>query len=135
MNAPFTKKLFRWFFALSFVYVGVLHFIEPDPFLRIVPPVLPWPLALVYISGFFEIAGGIGVLIPRTRKMAGWGIIALLIAVYPANIYMLTHEVYLEGMPQETWLLWLRMPFQFVFAAWTLWVADIWPRKSEKKSG
>ena len=62
--------------------------------------------------------------------MAGWGLLALLIAVYPANIHMLVNEVYIGGMPQEPWLLWLRMPLQFVMAALVAWVAGIWPRSS-----
>ena len=122
------KAAGRWLFAISFVGIGVSHFVNPDPFVMIVPPFLPWPLALVYISGVAEIMVGVGVLLPATRRLAGWGTIALLAAVYPANIYMLTHEIYLPDMPQEKWLLWARMPVQFVFAAWALWVADIWPR-------
>ena len=95
----------------------------------IVPPALPWPLALVYVSGFFEVLGGIGLLSGRTRRPAAWGLLALLVAVYPANIHMLVNEVYLEGMPRERWLLWARMPLQFVFAAWVAWVAGIWPAR------
>ena len=89
---------FRWFLAASFVAVGVGHFTNPAPFVSIVPPYLPEPLALVYISGFFEILGGIGLLIPQTRRAAGWGLLALLVAVYPANIHMLVNEVYLLSL-------------------------------------
>ena len=79
-----------WLLAIFMVAIGVLHFVRPKPFVRIVPKFLPAPLALVYISGFFEILGGIGLLIPETRAWAAWGLIALYIAVFPANIYMLT---------------------------------------------
>jgi len=82
----------------------------------------------VYISGFFEILGGIGLLLKFSRRAAAWGLICLLIAVYPANIHMLVNEVYLEGMRQEKWLLWIRMPLQFVMAAGVLWTANIWPK-------
>ncbi|MCP4871403.1 MAG: DoxX family membrane protein [Proteobacteria bacterium] len=114
--------------ALIFIGAGVLHFLNPEPFVLIVPPYLPAPELLVAISGVFEVLGGVGLLIPRTRVAAGWGLIALLIAVYPANVHMLVNEVYLPDMPQEKWLLWVRMPVQFVFAALVIVGAGIWPR-------
>lgn len=117
----------RWAIAVFFVVVGVLHFTNPDPFLTIMPSALPWHLELVYISGFFEILGGLGLLIGFSRKLASWGLVALLAAVYPANINMLVNEIYLEGMAQEKWLLWARMPLQFVLAAGVCWVGGIWP--------
>ncbi len=114
-----------------FTWVGVDHFIHPGFFTQIMPiPLVPWSLELVYISGFFEVLGGVGLLWHKSRRMAGWGLLALLIAVYPANIHMLVNEVYIGGMPQEPWLLWLRMPLQFVMAALVAWVAGIWPRSS-----
>ena len=124
------KSMTTVFLGIAFTWVGIQHFVDPEPFVHIVPSYLPWALELVYLSGVFEILGGIGLLIPRTRKMAAWGLIALLIAVYTANIYMLTDEVYFKDMPHEPWLLWLRMPFQFLFAAGVLWTGGIWPRES-----
>jgi uncharacterized membrane protein len=118
----------RCFVGLSFASIGVLHFADPTPFVAIVPPWLPWPLGLVQVSGFFEILGGLALLARRTRRLAGWGLVALLVAVYPANIHMLVNEVYLEGMPREKWLLWARMPLQLVFAAAVLWTGEIWLR-------
>jgi len=106
----------------------VLHFATPEPFVLIVPPYLPAPELLVAVSGVFEILGGVGLLIPRVRVAAGWGLLALLVAVYPANIHMLLNEVYLPDMPQEKWLLWARMPVQLVFAAAVAFGAGIWPR-------
>jgi uncharacterized membrane protein len=128
------RRIFRWLAALSFVAIGVQHFVDSAAFVMIVPDYLPWPLALVYVSGAFEILGGLGLLPARTRSLAGWGLIALLVAVYPANIYMLTHEIYLEGMPHEKWLLWARMPLQLGLAAWVLWVAGIGPWKPKKSA-
>lgn len=108
-----------WALALAMVAVGVLHFVQPKPFVRIVPKYLPAPLTLVYVSGFFEILGGVGLLIPQTRVWAAWGLIALYIAVFPANIYMLTDDVSLDPKkPLPRWLLWARLPFQLVFIAW-----------------
>ncbi len=108
-----------WALALAMIAVGVLHFVQPKPFVRIVPKYLPAPLTLVYVSGFFEILGGVGLLIPQTRTWAAWGLIALYIAVFPANIYMLTDNVSLDPKkPIPRWMLWARLPFQFVFIAW-----------------
>ncbi len=111
------RTLFRWLLAVFFVAAGVNHFRLPELYLRIMPPYLPQPLALVYLSGVAEILGGLGVLFPRTRWLAGWGLMALLVAVFPANIYMLTSGF--PGIP--AWVLWLRLPFQLVFLAWVYW--------------
>mgnify|MGYP001233216250 CR=1 FL=1 len=131
------QQILRVFVGLSFVAVGVEHFRQPNLFLGIVPPYLPAPLALVYISGLFEILGGFGLFWKRSRRIAGWGLIALLVAVYPANIHMLVNDVYLDGMARERWLLWLRMPLQFVFAAGVLIASEIWQpgRKDETEAG
>jgi len=120
------QAVIRTFIALSFIAVGVEHFRQPQLFVGIVPPYLPAPLLLVYVSGVFEVLGGLGLFWARSRRWAGWGLIALLIAVYPANIHMLVNEVYLEGMVRERWLLWVRMPLQFVFAAGVLIASEIW---------
>jgi uncharacterized membrane protein len=115
------RTVFRWLLALLFVFVGVLHFVRTGFFTQIVPPYLPWPLALVYISGFFEILGGCGILIPRLRRAAGWGLIALLVAVFPANIHMAVYDVHVDGKAIAPAVLWGRLPFQFVFIAWVWW--------------
>lgn len=105
--------------AANFVAAGVMHFANPEFFVRIMPPYLPWHLELVYLSGVFEILGGLGVLWPATRALAGWGLIALLVAVYPANIHMALHP---EQFPDvQAWAAWLRLPFQFLFMAWAWW--------------
>jgi uncharacterized membrane protein len=119
---PTTKLIALWGLAALMLGIGVLHFVQPKPFVRIVPKYLPAPLALVYISGFFEILGGIGLLIPDTRTWAAWGLIALYLAVFPANIYMLTDNVSLNPKkPIPRWILWFRLPFQLVFIAWAYW--------------
>ena len=111
-----------WVLALAMIAVGVLHFARPKAFVRIVPKYLPAPLALVYISGFFEILGGLGLLVPATRPWAAWGLIALYIAVFPANIYMLTDNISLDPKkPIPRWALWLRLPFQLLFIVWAYW--------------
>jgi uncharacterized membrane protein len=115
------KEILRVVLAISTIIVGVTHFTKPEPFLRIMPPQLPEPLALVYISGFFEILGGIGLLIPYVSVAAAWGLIALFIAVFPANINQAVNQIALEGIPDRPWLYWARLPFQAVLIAWAWW--------------
>lgn len=103
--------------AIIFVAAGVLHFLKPAPFIRIVPPWLPAPALLVAISGACEIMGGIGVLLPVTRVAAGWGLVALLVAVFPANVQMLADAharhasrawelALVARLPLQAWLIW-----------------------------
>lgn len=128
MTSPLLKLFTRYATASFFIGVGSLHFTDPQTFVSIMPSYLPWHLELVYLSGFFEIMGGLSLLFMSTRYIGAWGLVALLVAVYPANIHMLVHEIYLEGMPHNKWLLWARMPLQFVFILSVLWVGDIWPK-------
>lgn len=107
--------------GFGFVGIGVLHFIRPEPFEAIVPPFLPWVRAIVYLSGVAEVALGVGVLIPRTRRLAAWGLVALLIAVYPANLYHAFGDVKLASMQASTLYHVIRLPMQFVLIAWAWW--------------
>jgi len=113
------RTLARWLLAVAFVLAGWNHFRQPAPYLSMMPPWLPWPEAMNLISGAAEICGGIGVLIPSLRRAAGWGLIALLIAVFPANLQVALHGW--PGMSVPAWVLWARLPFQFVFIAWVYW--------------
>lgn len=114
----------RWLAALFFVFAGFLHFVRPAPYLKIVPPWIPWHLAMVDISGAAEIAGGIGLLIPSVRRAASWGLVALLIAVFPANIYMATNNISFTVHPVSTALLWGRLLLQPLFIWWVLYVSQ-----------
>jgi uncharacterized membrane protein len=106
----------RWLLAALFVAAGIAHWVRPGVYLKIMPPYLPWPRALVYVSGVAEIALGALLLVPRTTHLAAWGLIALLIAVFPANVHMALHpELYPRISPV---LLWLRLPLQGVLIAW-----------------
>lgn len=117
------KTVFRWILALVFVFAGVMHFRAPGTYLKIMPAYLPFPLALVYISGAAEILGGLGVLPRATRKMAGWGLIALLVAVFPANLAMAQSGTQGVGIDVPHWVWLARLPFQAVFIAWVWLVA------------
>jgi uncharacterized membrane protein len=110
--------------ALSFISVGCLHFSHDHLFVLLMPPYLPWHHELVWLSGVFEILGGIGLMVPQTRRFSAWGLLALLIAVFPANIHMALYSVELpvEFLPQSEFGRWVRLPFQFVFAGVVWWV-------------
>ncbi|APR80614.1 Hypothetical protein A7982_05961 [Minicystis rosea] len=115
--------MIRLVLAVAMVAVGIAHFASPKPFVRIVPAWLPAPLALVYVSGFFEILGGLGLLVPRVRRAASFGLVALYIAVFPANVNMALNQSTIEGAAQiPPALLWARLPLQAVLIALALWV-------------
>jgi len=107
---------FRVFLGVIFVLQGINHFINDDILVRMMPGYLPWSMPLVHLSGVAEVILGVLVFIPRARHLAGWGIIALLIAVFPANIEMAMHPEQWTEVPE--FALWLRLPFQPVFMAW-----------------
>jgi uncharacterized membrane protein len=120
------KRLLLWLLAVFFVTAGVTHFAAPSFYAHMVPPYLPWPLGLVYVSGACEIALGLLVLVPRTRRLAAWGLVLLLVAVFPANVHMAVNDVGFVDAPgwlaQPTRLqLWLRLPLQLVLVAWAWW--------------
>lgn len=104
--------------ALIFVVAGVLHFVIPEAYLRIMPPQLPAHLLLIDISGAAEILGGIGLLVPSTRRLAAWGLAALLVAVWPANIYTAAAHLPLPGMAGVSWIQWVRVPLQLPLIYW-----------------
>lgn len=112
----------RWVLAIFFTAAGLAHFLKPSYYLAVIPPWIPFPAAMNVISGFFEILFGVLVLPVKTRKLAGWGLIALLIAVFPANIHLALHSEIFPGVPP--WLSWARLPFQAVFIFW-VWKAAL----------
>jgi len=108
--------------AVGMIYIGIVHFLDPDFFLKIMPPYLPWHLELVYISGFFEILLGILLLIKSYRTYAAWGLILLFLAVYPANIYLAFNESPQKALEISPFLAsWVRLPIQFVLIALAYW--------------
>jgi uncharacterized membrane protein len=122
MKTDRARRVTRVVIALAMIWVGVLHFVKPAGFVKIVPKFLPAPLLLVLVSGFFEVLGGVGLLIPRVRKWASWGLVALYVAVFPANVNMALNHLDLDGKVVPDWALWLRLPFQLVFIGLALWV-------------
>ncbi len=113
------KTILKYLLAIGFVLAGINHFINAPFYLQMMPPILPAPLFLVYLSGAFEVALGILLLVPKFSRLAAWGLIALLLAVFPANLYMaLNPQLFTEFSPTA---LYLRLPVQFVLIAWAYW--------------
>ena len=105
--------------SLFYVYAGIKHFSDTDYFLKIMPPYLSYHLELVYISGAFEILLGIMLIFNKTRCLASWGLILLLIAVFPANIYLAQTNGNALGV--SPYIAWGRLPFQAVFIGLAYW--------------
>lgn len=121
MSERTRKEILRVILSVSLIIVGTTHFTHADQYARIVPPQLPSPLGMVYISGFFEILGAIGLLIPYLSVAAAWGLIALFIAVFPANINQAINSIPIDGIPHSPIGYWIRLPFQAVLIAWAWW--------------
>ena len=118
------KLAFRILLALIMVSAGVLHFARPAGFVKIVPAFLPAPYLLVLVSGVFEVMGGVGLLVPFTRELAALGLIALFVAVFPANVNMAMNDIQPADAHLPTVLLWLRLPLQVVLVAWAWWLRN-----------
>lgn len=102
--------------AALFITAGVMHFLRPEFFDRIVPPATPMPpRTATLLSGAAELAGGLGLLHPRTRPAARWGLLALLVAVYPANLYMAQDP---GKFGTSAWVVWARLPLQPLLMWW-----------------
>ena len=114
------KLILKVLFALIFITAGSLHFIKTDFFMGIMPPIIPWHLFWVYLSGVCEIGLGIMLLIPKFSRTAAWGLIILLIAVFPANIYMAMNP---QTFPEFSVTgLYVRLLIQFVLIGWAYWL-------------
>ena len=112
--------------AYFYINIGVDHFISPTYYMNIMPPYLPFHIELVYISGFFEVALGLMLLFRKTRFYAAWGLILLLIAVYPANIYLAFNQRPQEAIEISHFLAsWIRLPLQFVFIGLAYWHSKV----------
>jgi uncharacterized membrane protein len=117
-----TKRVLLVLMAAFYVFAGVAHFRTPEAYLPMMPPYLPWHLGLVYVSGAAEIALGLLVLVPALRPLAAWGLILLLIAIFPANVHIALNNVPLFGRPEGFGIWnWVRLPVQAVLIAWAWW--------------
>lgn len=112
------KPISKYMLAIFMIVAGTIHFVNPEFFLKIVPPYLPLHKELVLLSGVCEILLGVLLLIPRYSHLAAWGVIALLIAVFPANVYLYQNQ---DILPASPIIHLLRLPLQGVFILWAYW--------------
>ncbi|MCA9036213.1 MAG: DoxX family protein [Planctomycetaceae bacterium] len=113
-----SKTASKVLLAVFLIFAGMMHFVKPGFFLKIMPPYLPLHKELVLVSGLCEILLGVALLVPRWSCWAAWGAIALFIAVFPANIYLYKHQ---EILPAPAIVHLLRLPLQGVFILWAFW--------------
>ena len=118
-----TRSRNQFLLSVFFVFAGVMHFVVPRSYAAIMPPWVPFPTSMVYLSGTLEILGGLGVLVPSSRRIAGASLIALLVAVFPGNVQMLTNAMADRASPLYIALLFLRLPLQPLMIVWVYRVA------------
>ncbi len=116
------KSVLLYVLVIFYLLAGTNHFIQPDVYMPMMPPYLPWHRMLIYVSGMAEIGLGLAMLVPSLRPIAAWGLILMLIAIFPANLHIALHDVPLFGNTQGfgVWN-WVRLPFQVVLIAWAWW--------------
>ena len=124
---PQLREILKWLFGILFALAGANHFVHTNFYVNIMPAYLPWHTALVYVSGAFEVALGLLLLSRRFERLAAWGMIALIVAVTPANVQMALHpELYPD---YSSTVLWARLPLQGLLIAWAFWFTR--PRREE----
>ena len=116
------KQVLLWVQVVFYVFAGIQHFRVPHFYVPMMPPYLPWHAELVFLSGVAEVLCGLGLALPQTRKLAAWGTIALLVAVFPANIHVAVNNIPVFGATEGPGPLgYIRLPLQLVLIAWAWW--------------
>jgi len=116
------KPLLLYLMAVFYTLAGVMHLARPDFYLPMMPPYLPWHAELVWLSGVAEAVLGVAVVVPALRGLAAWGIILLLVAVFPANVHIALHNVPVFGASEGAGIgNWIRLPVQGLLIAWAWW--------------
>ncbi len=110
------KQVLKYLFGLMFILAGINHFLKPEFYLPMMPPYIPAHELMVILSGIAEIVLGLLLFIPRFSRLAAWGMIALLVAVFPANLHMALNPELFPDVPQIG--LWIRLPLQGVMIWW-----------------
>ncbi len=111
--------------GILFISIGIYHFVNPGFFIKIMPNYIPNHSAMVFWSGVAEVLGGIGIMVSFSKIYAGWGLILLLIAIFPANLDMFIKAYQKQGWGLYTWLTLIRLPLQFVLIYWVYWSAEL----------
>jgi uncharacterized membrane protein len=106
--------------GVAFIVASLPHFLSPERYLPMMPHWLPWHRPLILLSGMGELAGGAGLLVRPTARAAAWGLAALLVAIFPANVHVALAGANAAGLPSAQWYVWSRLPLQGVFIWWIL---------------
>ena len=122
------KLVFRWILSLCMTVAGISHFLILEQYINIVPEVLPYPAAIVYLSGVIEIVGGIGLLIPQVSFLAAWCLVILLIAIYLASINMALNNLQVKNIPDSWWFQAIGLQLQFILIIWAWWLSKPDPK-------
>jgi uncharacterized membrane protein len=119
------KRILLWVMAAFYVFAGSVHFMRPELYLPMMPPYLPFHRLLIFLSGLAEVGLGIAVLVPVVRPLAAWGLILLLIAIFPANVHIALHNVPVFGATEGAGIWnWVRLPLQGVLILWAWWYTE-----------
>ncbi len=116
------QRVFCVLLTVVMLLAGAAHFTMTATYVAIMPSYLPFPLALVYLSGVLEILLALALQVPSLRTKAAWGLVALLLAVLPANINQAMHNLQPPGLEMSQTMLWVRLPMQLIFIAWAYWM-------------
>ncbi|WP_439596786.1 DoxX family protein [Falsiroseomonas sp.] len=122
----------RWGLAAALVFFGIDHLAMPGRYLPMIEGLVPWPGAVIMLTGLCEVAGAIGLLVPRLRRAAGILLAVYFVCVFPANIRNALQGLAVEGLPAAGWYYWARLPLQPLAIWWSLRAAEViaWPRRS-----
>jgi len=115
----------RWGLAVALIFAGIDHLVTPGRYLPMMPQAVPFPAAVVLLTGLCEIAGAIGLLMPRTRRLAGIMLAVYFVCVFPANIRNAVHGVVVDGLPTVAWYYWVRLLFQPLAILWALHASEV----------
>lgn len=137
MRTADPRTVMRVVLAALYLVAGILHLARPAGFVAITPGWVPWPREIVFVTGVAEIAGAIGLMIPRLRMAAGWALAAYAVAVFPANINHAINHIAIGGVQPGWWYHAPRLLLQPVIVWWALWAAGIidWPARSSRRRG
>ena len=129
LRVPGWPARMRIAMALALVLAGTDHWLNPERYLPMMPAWVPLHLEVVFFTGAAEIAGAIGLLVPRLQRLAGFMLAAYFVAVFPANVHNALNGLAVEGLPQAQWYYWARLAFQPLAVWWALFSAQLirWP--------
>ena len=124
------KTIFCYLLALFFFVAGITHFTQDEAYAAIVPPLLPFPFIIVWVTGIMELFFAVGLAIKKFRKISGFWLAPFLLAVLPANIYMAIYNIPLGDMESSSTALWVRVALQFPLIALILWASGNFDKKT-----